>query len=183
MADDTLDQPTRASQAPTDVTRLNAWIDAQLGRTLTLVALRRSGANGEDSGDPLENWRLELPLFPCVQLIVEVTRDEPITEALARIAQRDPDTLLVCDDASNDAEAASHWRAAVLDAAEGANLFERMEITLVGVGMTRAIARSRGFEDGFASDQPLAEALAVLAREAVTRASYRRYGSSPPCYL
>jgi hypothetical protein len=49
--------------------------------------------------------------------------------------------------------------------------------------MTRAAARRCGFEDGFAVDQPLVAALTILAREAVTRAAYRRYGSSPPCYL
>jgi hypothetical protein len=96
---------------------------------------------------------------------------------------RDPDTLLVCEDAGGDAEAAQRWRAAVLDAAEGRNLFERMLIALYGAGVTRAIARKLGYEDGFAPDLPLADALAILAREAVTREAYRRYGSSPPCYL
>ena len=180
MADDTLDQPTRAPQAPTDVAALNAWMAAQLGRPLTLVALRRAGASG---ADPLADWRAQLPRFPLACLLEEQADEAQIGETLAHIAQLDPDMLLVCDEASGDVDAAQRWRAAVLDAAEGRNLFERMEIALVGAGMTRPAARACGFEDGFATDQPLAEALAILAREAVTRAAYRRYGSSPPCYL
>jgi hypothetical protein len=185
MADDTLDQPMRAPQAPVEVAALNAWMDAQLGRPLTIVALRRAGDSG---ADPLAGWRAQLPQFPLARLLEEQADEEQadeaqIGEALARISQLDPDVLLVCDEASGDADAAQHWRAAILDIAEGRNLFERMEIALVGAGMTRPAARARGFEDGFASDHALAETLAILAREAVTRAAYRRYGSSPPCYL
>jgi hypothetical protein len=184
MADDTLDQPMRAPEAPEDVAALNAWMDAQLGRPLTIVALRRTEADG---ADPLADWRAQLPQFPLARLLAEEADETQIAETLTRIAQLDPDALLVCDeagdDASGEADAAQRWRAAVLDIAEGHNLFERMEIALVGAGMTRPAARARGFEDGFASDHPLAEALAILAREAVTRAAYRRYGSSPPCYL
>jgi len=188
MADDTLDQPMRAPVAPEDVAALNAWMDAQLGRPLIIVALRRAVASG---ADPLAGWRAQLPQFPLVRLLEEVADEAQIAESLTRIAQLDADALLVCDeasdeasgDASGDADVARCWRAAALDIAEGRNLFERMEIALVGAGMTRPAARAHGFEDGFASDHPVAEALAILAREAVTRAAYRRYGSSPPCYL
>jgi hypothetical protein len=179
MADDALDQRMRAPQAPTEVAALNAWLDAQLGRTLTIVTLRRSGP----ADDPLAGWRGQIQQFPLVQLLEEETDEAQIAEALTRIALHDPDALLVCDDTPDAADAAQDWRAAVLDIAEGRNLFERMLIALVGAGMTRRAARARGYEDGFAPEQPLAEALATLAREAVTRAAYRRYGSSPPCYL
>lgn len=184
MADEPYDQPMRAAEAPVDVAALNAWLDAQLGRPLALVTLRRPGGSGDDM---LAAWRAQLPAFPTVLLTEEVTDEATAAEALARIAQRDPDALLICDGAGEepvlDSDAANRWRASILDMAEGRNLFERMQIALVGVGMTRKAARAKGFEDGFASDQPLAEALATLAREAVTRAAYRRYGSSPPCYL
>ncbi len=185
MADDLYSQPMRAAEAPVDVDALNAWLDAQLGRTLVLVTLRRSGGTG---GDLLVEWREQTQAFPTVLLTEEMADGISVAEVLARISQRDPDVLLVCDDTgegtpSSETEAANRWRASVLDIAEGRNLFERMQIVLVGVGMTRKAARAKGFEDGFASDQPLAEALATLAREAVTRAAYRRYGSSPPCYL
>ncbi len=172
-------QPALAPQAPTDVAALNAWMDAQLGRPLTIVALCRSGAGA----DPLAGWRAQLRAFPRVRLLVEEAGDAPIAEALARVAQSDPDTLLLCDDTSGDAAAAQRWRAAALDTAEGRNLFERMLIALYGAGVTRAAARAQGFEDGFAPEQPFAAVLAILAREAVTRETYRRYGSSPPCYL
>ena len=174
MIDDPLGQPARASEAPSEVAALNAWLDAQLGRPLVLLALRRAG------DDRLADWRAQVPQFPLVTLDELALGDEPLAETLAQVAQRDPDVLLVCDDAGDATQA---WRAALLDTAEGRNLFERVEITLVGKGMTRATARHCGFEDGFAADQPFVVALAILAREAVTRAAYRRYGSSPPCYL
>ena len=185
MADDPSSQPMRADEAPTEVDALNAWLDAQLGRPLALVTLRRSGGRGDDI---LAEWRAQLSAFPLVTLAEEVADDASLAEALTRIAQRDPDALLICDDvgegvSSDDADSVSRWRGAMLDIAEGRNLFERMQIVLVGAGMTRKAARAKGFEDGFASDQPLVETLAILAREAVTRAAYRRYGSSPPCYL
>jgi hypothetical protein len=174
MMDDPLDQPARAPEAPGEVAALNAWLAAQLGRPLVLLALRRAG------DDRLAGWRAQLPQFPLVTLDELMVGDDPLAETLAQVAQRDPDTLLVCDDAGDATQA---WRAALLDTAEECNLFERVEITLAGDGMTRAAARRCGFEDGFAVDQPLVAALTILAREAVTRAAYRRYGSSPPCYL
>lgn len=178
MMDDPLGQPARAPEAPGEEAALNAWLEAQLGRPLVLLALRF--ACGDASNDPLAGWRAEAPRFPGVTLEELVAGDESLAETLARVAQRDPDALLVCD---SGGEGTQSWRAVLLNAAEDRNLFERVEITLVADGMTRAIARRRGFEDGFATDQPLVVALAILAREAVTRAAYRRYGSSPPCYL
>lgn len=171
-------QPSRAPEAPEDVAALNAWIDAQLGRTLTLVALIRPG-----SAAILDSWREQLSAFPRVRLLVEVvSSDTSIPDALTRAAQHTPDALLICD-AGGDDEDARRWRAAILDAAEGRNLFERMLIALCGVGMTRASARTRSLEDGYATDQPFAQALASIARETLTREAFRRYGSSPPCYL
>ena len=181
-AADTSGEPQRAAQPPADAAQFNAWLDSALGRTLTLVTLRRAGVAGDD-GDTLVGWRAEAGAFPRVRLIEEAQAEgEPLQQTLARVAQRDPDALLVCD-AADDTEEAQRWRAALLDAAEGLNLFERTLITLAGVKMTRPVARKRGFEDGFALERPLGEALAILAREAVTREAYRRYGSSPPCYL
>ncbi len=183
MASDLSGEPQRAALAPSDAAQLNAWLDSALGRTLTVVTLRRAGGDGAT----LAGWRAEAGAFPLVRLIEEAHADgESLPQTLTRIAQRDPDALLVCD-ADDAAEAepdrAQRWRVAVVDAAEGLNLFERSLIALVGAGMTRAAARKLGFEDGFALERPLGEALSILAREAVTRENYRRYGSSPPCYL
>ena len=176
--DDPLDQPTRAPEAPGEEAALNAWLGAQLGRPLVLLALRHTS---DDAGGAwLASWWVEAPRFPGVTLEELTAGDEPLAATLARVAQRDPDALLVCDGGGDDTQA---WRAALLNAAEDRNLFERVEITLAAARMTRTIARHCGFEDGFATDQPLVVALAILAREAVTRAAYRRYGSSPPCYL
>ncbi len=178
MAGEIDGQPSRAPEAPEDVAALNAWIDAQLGRTLTLVALTRVGA-----ASILDGWREQMSAFPRVRLLVEaVAPDASIPDALARAAQHGPDALLICD-AGDDEDDARRWRTAVLDIAEGRNLFERMLIGLCGAGMTRAVARKLSFEDGYATDQPFAQALAIIARETLTRETFRRYGSSPPCYL
>lgn len=175
--------------APNDPAQFTAWLDAALGRPLALVALRRVGAQD----DPLAAWQASLAAsYPSVRLIVEEIEEasstEALTAALARIAQRDPYVLLVCADAQSAGEAdaddaAENWCARILDAAEGLNLFERMLLARYGSGVTRASARARGFEDGFSPDQPLPDALAILAREAIARETYRKYGSSPPCYL
>lgn len=171
MAGDTFAQP------PMDTAQFTAWLDATLGRPLTVVALLRADSVG---AEPLAGWQAQLAAYPTVRLLVEVAGDIPL--ALARIAQHDPDALLVCADLA-DASDANAWLAATLDAAEGLNLFERMLLALFGAGVTRASARAHGFEEGFAPEQSVASALVILVREAFARETYRRKGSSPPCYL
>ena len=168
-------------RAPTDPLLFSAWLADALGRPLVIVALSRAGR----ADDPLAGWRASLTAYPGVRLLAEVVGDAPDAATLAQIAAHDPDALLVCEDARDAAGAPTFgaWRAAILDAAESLNLFDRMLIAWRGSGVTRASARAAGYEDGFTPDQPLADALAILAREAITRASYRRQGSSPPCYL
>lgn len=170
-------------QAPTDPAQFTDWLVEQLGRPLLLVALRRAADDG--GADALAGWRAGLAAYTGVRLLVEAIGGAPDTATLARIAQLDPDALLVCEDArdSSGAPTPGDWRAAVLDVAEGLNLFERMLLAWYGAGVTRAAARATGYEDGFAPDQPLPDALAILAREAIARETYRRRGSSPPCYL
>ncbi|HEU0028134.1 MAG TPA: hypothetical protein VFQ25_13555 [Ktedonobacterales bacterium] len=174
-----------ASQAPTDPAQFTDWLDEALGRPMLIVALRRGGPSMNGGDDPLAGWRAQLGAYPGVRLLVQEVGDAPDAEALARIAQLGPDVLLVCEDANSADGAATSgaWRAAILDVAEGLNLFERMLLAWYGAGVTRAMARKSGYEDGFAPDQPLVDALAILAREAIGRETYRRHGSSPPCYL
>jgi len=181
MASDPFGGPT--AQAPADPAQFAAWLDETLERPLTIVALRRAGDDGD--AEPLASWRAGLAAYPGVRLLVEEIGGAPDTATLARIAQLDPDALLVCEDArdSSGAPTPGDWRVAVLDVAEGLNLFERMLLAWYGAGVTRAAARAAGYEDGFAPDQPLPDALAILAREAIARETYRRRGSSPPCYL
>lgn len=177
MTHDTDDQT--ALRAPADPLLFSAWLADALGRPLVIVALRRP-----DGDDPLADWRAPLKAYPSVRLFTEEAGKTP-DAALSRIAQSDPDALLVCEDArdADGAPTSGAWRSAILDAAESLNLFDRMLIVWRGAGVTRASARAAGYEDGFAPEQPLADVLAILAREAITRASYRRQGSSPPCYL
>ena len=178
MAGDIYGEPL--SPAPADPAQFTDWLVETLGRPLLIVALRHAG--GED---PLAGWRAKLAAYPAVRLRVEEIGETPDATTLACVAQFDPDTLLVCEDA-HDADGVATpggWRAAILDTAEGLNLFERMLLAWYGAGVTRALARAAGYEDGFAPDQPLGDVLAILAREAIARETYRRHGSSPPCYL
>ncbi|MDE3230231.1 MAG: hypothetical protein KGO05_10145 [Chloroflexota bacterium] len=170
-----------ALSAPTNPTLFSAWLADALGRPLTLVALRRADGPAE----PLAAWREGLAAYSGVRLLTETLDDAPDAAALSRIAQRDPDALLICEDArdASGAPTPGAWRAAIIDAAEGLNLFERMLLAWCGVGVTRTSARAAGYEEGFAPDDPLPATLATLAREALARESYRRKGSSPPCYL
>lgn len=170
-----------ALSAPTNPTLFSAWLADALGRPLMLMVLRRADATAE----PLAAWRAALAPYSGVRLFTETLGDSPDAAALSRIAQQDPDVLLIWEDA-HDADGAptpGAWRAAILDAAEGLNLFERMLLAWCGAGVTRASARAAGYEEGFAPDDPLPATLATLAREALARESYRRRGSSPPCYL
>lgn len=174
------------AQPPSDAAQFTAWLDAELGRPLTIMALFRADAVGAASDAALAGWRDQLAAYPGVRLLTEALDRLPSEAALARVAQRDPDALLVCadvSDASGATDAASDWCARILDAAEGLNLFERMLLARYGAGVTRANARAAGYEDGFSPDEPLPGVLAVLAREAIARETYRRKGSSPPCYL
>jgi hypothetical protein len=182
MAGDWQDMP--ASLAAADPAAFTSWLDEALGRPMRIIALRRAGA-AADSGDPLVAWGARLATYPCVWLRTREVDAAPDRAALASIAQLDPDVLLVCEDAldASGAPAPAGWRAAILGAAEDLNLFERTMLAWFGAGVTRAIARASGYEDGFAPDQPLHDALVILAREAIGRETYRRYGSSPPCYL
>lgn len=171
-----------ASPAPADPAQFTDWLDEALGRPMLIVALRRTDAGGDD---PLSDWRAQLGAYPGVRLLVKEIGDAPDAAMLARIAQFDPDVLLVCENARDAGGAATvgDWRAAILAAAESLNLFEHMMLGWYGAGVTRAAARKSGYEDGFAPDQPLPDVLAILAREAIGRETYRRHGSSPPCYL
>lgn len=180
----------RTSEVPTDPARFATWLDAALGRPLVIVVVRHAGASAtagdaEPGGDALAGWRAQLGAYPGVRLVERAIGDAPEAPALASIAQLDPDVLLVREPARDrDAkDTPGNWRTAMLGAAEDLNLFDRMLIAWLGVGVTRARARAAGFEDGFSLDQPFANVLAVLAREAVAREPYRRRGSSPPCYL
>jgi hypothetical protein len=174
-----------ATQAPTDPAQFTEWLYEALGRPMLIVAARRAGASRGGADDPFAGWRAQLPAYPGVRLLTREIGETPDTEALTSIAQLDPDVLLVCEDAqgADGAPTPGEWRAAILYVAEGLNLFERMLLAWYGAGVTRAMARKSGYEDGFAPDQPLADALAILAREAIGRETYRRRGSSPPCYL
>ncbi len=183
MAGDWLGGPT--SQAPTDPMQFTDWLDEALGRPMVIVALRHAGAAARGDCDPLAPWRTRLGAYPGVRLRDLEMGDAPDAAALTAVSQLDADVLLVCEDAYDASGVATpgEWRAAILDAAEGINLFERMLLAWYGAGVTRAAARKAGYEDGFAPDQPLPEALAILARETIGRETYRRHGSSPPCYL
>jgi hypothetical protein len=177
MAGDTFQQA--AAQTAMDAAQFTAWLDAELGRPLTIVALCRTAS----SDDLPALWREALASYPCVRLVAETLGESSVADALARIALSDPDALLVCEQADAAGEQPGGWRVEVLSVAEERNLFERMLLARYGAGVTRANARKQGYEDGFAPEQPLAEVLATLAREAIGRESYRRRGSSPPCYL
>ena len=183
MAGDWFGGPT--SPAPADPAQFTDWLNEALERPMLIVALYRAGALADGGDDPLAGWRAQLQAYPGVRLLMRAVGDAPDAATLSGIAQLDPDALLVCEDArdSDGAATPSDWRAAILSVAEGLNLFERMMLAWYGAGVTRAAARASGYEDGFAPDQPLSDALAILAREAIGRETYRRHGSSPPCYL
>jgi hypothetical protein len=128
---------------------------------------------------------MQLNAYPGVLLLVEAIGDRPEGTMHAHLAALDGDVLLVSEPALDLRGRATpgDWRTAILRHAEDLNLYEHMLIAWHGAGVTREIARAAGFEDGFGAEVPPSFALAIFAQETITRAAYRRRGSSPPCYL
>lgn len=165
--------------APADTARFNEWLRATLGRRLTVVALQPARPQAEQI---LAAWRGEFMAYPETQFLIERVTVGQMEEALRRVTALDPDALLICSEGESQ-EHDEQWSAQALSVAESLNLFDRMLVAQCGANVTKTQARALGYEDGFSTEQSLAETLATLAREAITRESYRRQGSSPPCYL
>lgn len=170
---------------------INAQLRLELGRRMTIALLDAPGGGGAGFDELLAR----LAIYPEVRVLVvrsERKQDEQALEGmLAEVLREGADSLLVWTNgeatAVNKGDHAcsptENWVRLVESVAERLLLFDRCFIALIGEGVSRAGARKLGFEDGFASEAPVAEMVRVLVRETLAREAYGRRGSSPPCYL
>lgn len=162
---------------------LDSWLEARLGRALTVAILCRAN-HAPSRLTRLANALASHGAFRVgtEQLPVDAT-EEYAQASLRKVAALAPDTLLICDTLPDAERWQSAWCVQVLRLADDAGLAERTFLALIGTGVARASARRMGFEDGFDLGQDPAVIARAIAREAVAGEEIRRRGSSPPCYL
>jgi hypothetical protein len=180
-----------ATTIPVDAAGLDLWLRAELRRRLTIAVI-------EPVGGPsllCQDHCALLAIFSEVRVVTHAPPDTADTSSatalLAHIERDEVDALLVWTNgrllATGPLEgactAAWQWPRTLLTAAEHTGLLDRGLVALIGEDVTQAAARKIGYEDGFSSDLPVPALVGALARDAIVRETYRRRGSSPPCYL
>jgi hypothetical protein len=163
---------------------LDAWLRERLGRSL-LVALISLGAAGDAGGsadslaDMLSAYRqMRTAIVPASSPTSSTAFDDRLT----RLAQLDPDVVLVCPPPL-DAEALDlGGLRALRDNLDQSGVLDRAFVAVVSASISRLQARRLGFEDAISPTLPPCELGGIVAREGVA-ADERRRGSSPPCFL
>lgn len=177
--------------APADAAGLDLWLRTELRRRLTIAVI-------EPLGDPnplCQDHCALLAIFSEVRVLRHTPPDTADASGAAALLERverdDVDVLLVWTNGrllttgplEGACTAEWQWPRTLLTAAEHTGLLDRSLVALIGEDVTQAAARKIGYEDGFSSDLPVPALVGVLARDAIVRETYRRRGSSPPCYL
>ncbi|MEO7000165.1 MAG: hypothetical protein ABI274_00040 [Ktedonobacterales bacterium] len=186
------------------ITRIDTWLRANLGRRLVvaLVLADRSLAPDDQAGfrQLLERFSAYAEVWTPPSQPVGGSVEAALRGALAF----DADAILVWMDWAQadatcvqpqaqqltpDQRAALHtapYTASARDTlalAEQLGALDRCFSALIGPGVSRDAARALGYEDGFPADGPTPALIEMLGNEALARETYRRQGSSPPCYL
>ena len=176
---------------PADAAGLDLWLRTELRRRLTIAVI-------EPLGGPsalCQNHCALLAVFSEVRLLAHTPPDTADASGAAALLERverdDVDALLVWTNGrllttgplEGACTAEWQWPRTLLTAADHTGLLDRSLVALIGEDVTQAAARKIGYEDGFSSDLPVPALVGALARDALVRETYRRRGSSPPCYL
>jgi|SRR5689334_922882 len=176
---------------PADVAGLDLWLRTELRRRLTIAVIEPFGGPSALCQDHCAL----LAVFSEVRVVTHRPPDNPDASStaalLARVERDDVDALLVWVNGQllttgpleGACTAEWQWPRTLLTAAEQTGLLDRSLVALIGEDVTQVAARKIGYEDGFSSDLPVPALVGVLARDAIVRETYRRRGSSPPCYL
>jgi hypothetical protein len=171
MADDEL---THLAARP--AAELDAWLRAHLTRQAIAILLAPIA-----DLSAAQRWAAGFAAYRELRLLVRGVSATPqaLADTLASAAPLDPDAALIWLASGETRD----WARGALRAIEAPGLRDRWLCLLAGPGATRELAHKLGYEDGLAPLVPNGEVAALLARAAVASESYRRRGSSPPCYL
>jgi hypothetical protein len=158
-----------------DAANIDDWIRLHIGRQVIVGCAEDAPAQIRELLAQYREVRVETT--PAA------ARGADVTTGIAAVLRLDPHALLFRLDASSDPAALAASARALYQACEVTGALDLCFVALLGVGMTRALARSLAFEDGFALDGDEARLIRALTTQAAVREEARRRGSSPPCYL
>lgn len=159
-----------------DAANIDAWIRLHIGRQVIVGCAVDAPAHIRDLLARYREVRVEAT--PAA-----AAREADVTTGVAAVLRLDPHALLFRLDASSDPGTLAASARALYQACEVTGALDRCFVALLGVGMTRALARSLAFEDGFALEGDEPRLIRALSTQAAVREEARRRGSSPPCYL
>lgn len=153
--------------------QVDVWVRHHLGRQILIGC----ATDLPESARALLARNRELrtaPLPPTSASEIE------LESALVALLPTEPHALLFwLDDGGGQKERAAR----IYRACDRAGALDQCYVALLGPSMSRVIARSLTFEDGFAWPADAPRLLGSLLAQAETREEARRRGSSPPCYL
>lgn len=167
--------PDTTGDAPApDISRADEWIREHVGRQILIGC----ASDLPDQVSALLTRYQEIRLAP---LPPTSARNPELETVLNALMPMDPHALLFwLDSSSADITEAA---ARLYRACERSGALDACFVALVGPGLSRAVARSLTFEDGFAWPSDAGSLIETLLAQAEAREEARRRGSSPPCYL
>ena len=205
--DDAIAEPVEPVEPaePAEPAQMDAHLRAQLGRRLVVALVLADAESSAAVQSAIQRFRAQVAAYKEVWEPPCQSADATVEAALRNALTFDADAILVWVDWSQAGapfvqpqslqplppkqraalRIAPHTASArgALALAEQSGALDRCFVVLIGQGVTRPNGRALGYEDGYSADEPVGPLIAALAREALARESYRRQGSSPPCYL
>lgn len=177
MASSPLDEADLfADGAPTDAARVDDWIRLHIGRQVVIGC-------AEDAPGQLRDLLARYREVRVASAPASTANAVDVTSGLAALLRLDPHALLFRLDATFSSDALAAQAGALYRMCEVTGALDLCFVALVGARMTRSLARSLAFEDGFALEGDEARLIHVICEQAALREEARRRGSSPPCYL
>ncbi|MGH2487759.1 MAG: hypothetical protein ACRDHE_17295 [Ktedonobacterales bacterium] len=165
-----------AGGAPLDAASVDKWIRLHVGRQVIVGCAEDVWTHIRETLTRYREVRVE-------SAPAATAREDAITSGVAALMRLDPHALLFRLDATVGPETLATSARALYQMCEVTAALDLCFVALVGAGMTRALARSLAFEDGFALEGDEARLIHALTAQAAQREEARRRGSSPPCYL
>lgn len=176
MTEDQLPDPQDVLQCSLDDPEAcDEWIRARIGRRALIACAPDIPSTLTDRLGRCQ----ELRVAPLPSAAPSDTAREA---ALTDVLRSDPHVLLLWVDEPSSGERDALARRLNL-VCERAGALDLCFVALLGPGMTRALARSYLFEDGFDPTVDESALLRAILLQAAAREQARRNGSSMPCYL